>query len=103
MSKVFVNDRGERWCSYRRKAKRVFDTCDDAWLMAFVAFATRGMLLTPYRCGRTKIHTGIVRTRITGNPYAFNPYRHTGGTEKIERGGCGWWHLTSATSHALCA
>jgi hypothetical protein len=100
MAKVETAQDGRRWC-YHRKCKVVYGSLDEAWFSAFRTFVSSGLLLTPYKCGRSRKYTGIVRVRVTANPYAFNPFREFIGTRKSKATGCGYWHLTSRLTHVL--
>lgn len=97
---VRVNAQGETWC-HHRSWKRTYSTIEEAWLAAFLFFVTGGSITTPYRCGRSKRYVGEARVRITANPYAYDPFVRYIGRRRVRVQGCGMWHLTSSTSHAL--
>ena len=97
---VQIDDEGRAWCQHRA-SKRVYESLHAAWGQAFRIFVESGKILTPYMCGQSRNHIGVVRVRITQNPYATNPFLQSIGTHKRRTRGCGRWHLTSHMAHVL--
>lgn len=97
---ISLNNGGVQWCR-ARKAKISYETLEQAWLGAFYTFISSGRLVTPYRCGRSFSGSAEVRWRVRGNPWAFAPWVYSIGLRRHRYVGCGLWHLTKATSHAL--
>lgn len=95
-----VDEKGETWCRHRFW-KRTYFSLHEAWLGATVLFVQTGAITTPYQCGRIKNYVAEVRIRMCANPWAFDPFIVYIGSRKSCVRGCGNWHLTSLTSHAL--
>src|ERR1700676_4501954 len=98
--KARTDENGIRW-GRQRASKRVFTTPHDALVAAFAFFAVRGVVTTPYRCGRFVAGIGEVRWRVTGNPWASAPFRFSIAMRRTDVAGCREWHLTSSTAHLL--
>jgi len=101
MAPPFITgDDGIKRCTCRR-VKICYASIDDAWRAAFRSFAQSGLLLTPYKCGRSRRWKGEVHTRLVGNPWAWEPWRQTIRLRRVRETGCGEWHLTSMTNYVL--
>jgi hypothetical protein len=100
MKGLRYDEHGALWCR-RRKSKRAHESFDQALRVAFLVFVETGLILTPYKCGRTRIHKGVAKQRPSGNPWGFEPLRRWIGSIKYRERGCGMWHLTSSSAHLL--